>query len=464
MESGCVFIAIKGGKADGHAYLSEAGAKGAIGVVVEDLERVPADFAGQVFQVSSARDALNRLASRFYGDPSESLFCVGVTGTNGKTTTTYLTEAILNHFGRKTGVVGTINHHIGNQVWKTEMTTPDPLSFQQRLREFLDHGAAAVALEVSSHALTQHRVDEVSFDVAQFTNLSRDHLDYHKDMEDYFEAKHKLFTDLMARSKKPRKFAVINIDDEYGKRVRPAEGVTVWTYGLEKSADLCFEVLDQGFGGTKFRLRAPQGECDFQIRMPGLHNVYNATAAIGAGLAAGATPAVCAEALASFNGVPGRLESVPNDRGLYIFVDYAHTDDALKTVLHYLNGIRRSSGLKNRIITVFGCGGDRDKGKRPLMMKAAAQDSDLVVVTSDNPRTEDPMAIIRDALVGADPSALGRTVFEEVDRRKGIARAIELATAGDVILIAGKGHEDYQQIGTVKHPFSDVQVVKEILK
>jgi UDP-N-acetylmuramoyl-L-alanyl-D-glutamate--2,6-diaminopimelate ligase len=477
LEKDCVFVAIRGGKADGHAYLGEAAKLGASAVVVEDQASVPADFAGAVAVVKDTREALNRLAARYFADPAKKLFCAGVTGTNGKTTTTYMIEAILNRHAMPTGVVGTINHHLGTRVWKTEMTTPDPLSFQQRLAEFVSGGAKAVALEVSSHALSQSRVDEVPFDVAVFTNLSRDHLDYHKDMEDYFEAKEKLFKDLLARSTKPRRVAVVNGDDEYGRRLA-ALGVlggdgrgdrpSVWTYGAAKGAerehDISFEVLEQGFGGTRFRLKAPVGAREFKILMTGLHNVYNACGAIGAALVAGASLDTCAEALGALTGVAGRLEAVPNFKGLHIFVDYAHTDDALHTVLHYLRGIREAAGLKNRIITVFGCGGDRDKGKRPLMMKAAARGSDLVVVTSDNPRTEDPEAIIADALAGADPSALGKTVFKEADRRKGIRLAIEMAKPGDVVLIAGKGHEDYQQIGTTKFPFSDVEVVKEIME
>jgi UDP-N-acetylmuramoyl-L-alanyl-D-glutamate--2,6-diaminopimelate ligase len=232
---------------------------------------------------------------------------------------------------------------------------------------------------------------------------------------------------------------------------------------LSRLPEIGFEVLEKGFGGTRFRLKTPKGQQECWIAMPGLHNVYNACGAIAAGLAAGISVEKCAEALANFRGVPGRLESVPNQNNLHIFVDYAHTDGAIETVLHYLNGIRTDAGLKNRIITVFGCGGDRDKGKRPLMMKAALKGSDVVVLTSDNPRTEDPIRIIQDALAGAHPDELSARVHTEVDRRHGIARAIQLAQPGDVILIAGKGHEDYQQIGTVKYPFSDVQVVKEIL-
>ena len=465
LQIDCVFVAIRGEKSDGHKFLGEAARNGAIGIVCDDPTGIPQMYKGTVIRVKNTREALNRLASHFYGQPAEKLFCVGVTGTNGKTTVSNMVEAILTKIGKPTGVIGTIDHHLGGKIWKSEMTTPDPVSFQSRLAEFLDRGAKALSMEVSSHALSQSRVDEVSFDVALFTNLSRDHLDYHKDMEDYFDAKKKLFTELLRRSTKPEPTAVVNVDDEYGKRLKALPGVRVWSYGMGEDCNLRFEVLEQGFAGTRFRLRGPDRRMHhFHIRMPGLHNVYNAVCAVGAGLAAGASLEDCASALETLGGVKGRLESVQNRSDLHIFVDYAHTDGAIETVLKYLRGIRDSAGLKNKIITVFGCGGDRDKGKRPLMMKAAEEGSDLVILTSDNPRTEDPNQIIKDALAGAKPESVGRTVFTEPDRREGIRRAIEIASPGDVILIAGKGHEDYQQIGTTKHPFSDVEVVKEILK
>ena len=465
LEPGCVFVAIRGGRADGHAFLGEAVAKGAIALVVEDLANVPGEFRGGVVIVRDTRDALNKLASRFFGEPARQMFCVGVTGTNGKTTTTHVVEAIFNEGGRPTGVIGTIDHHLGSRVWKTEMTTPDPISFQLRLSEFLSHGAQAVAMEVSSHALHQSRVDEVPFDVAIFSNLTRDHLDYHKDMDDYFAAKRKLFTELLARSMKPMKTAIINADDAYGRKLMETRiaGIETWSYGAGADASLRFEVLEQGFQGSRFKLRTPRGIGELFVRMPGLHNVYNASSAVGAGLAAGLDFDTCAKALDGFMGVKGRLESVPNPKGVHVFVDYAHSDDAIATVLHYLGAIRRHAKLENRLITVFGCGGDRDKGKRPLMMKAAAKGSDLVVLTSDNPRTEDPGAILKDAAAGADPSTMGKTLFIEVDRKQGIRKALDLAKKGDVVLIAGKGHEDYQIIGTTRTPFSDAAVVKEIL-
>ena len=461
LEKGCVFVAIRGGKADGHDFLEQAEKAGAIALVVEDTARVPKTFSGAVVKTDDTRSSLNRLAAKFYGEPSSRLFCVGVTGTNGKTTTTYMIEAILTEFGWPTGVIGTINHHLGDQVWQTEMTTPDPLSFQRRLHEFETLGARAVALEVSSHALTQARVDEVPFDVAVFTNLSRDHLDYHKNMEDYFQAKARLFHDLLANSAKPAKHAIINVDDEYGKRIGTDCASQVWTYGSNE-ADFRFKVLHQDFSGMKFHLHTPIGDCEIHLPMTGVHNVENATAALAVGLAAGAHLDTCVAALEKFKGVSGRLEAVPNKKGVHVFVDFAHTDAAIAGILENLNRVRRSSNIKNRIITVFGCGGDRDKGKRPLMMKAALAGSDLVILTSDNPRSEEPQSIINDALKGAQQNEMNR-VITEVDRKKAIARALSEAHFGDVVLIAGKGHETYQQIGTEKFPFSDFEVVREVL-
>jgi UDP-N-acetylmuramoyl-L-alanyl-D-glutamate--2,6-diaminopimelate ligase len=461
IERGCVFVAVNGAKFNGHDFISTAVDQGAIALVVEDDTRVPKDFSGAIAKVADSRETLNRLCAKFFNDPASRMFCVGVTGTNGKTTTTYMIEAILTEFGWPTGVIGTINHHLGTQVWQTEMTTPDPLSFQRRLYEFETMGARAVAMEVSSHALKQNRVDEVDFDIAVFTNLSRDHLDYHPDMEDYFQAKARLFNELLARSAKPARFAIINSDDEYGRRLAGSSGAQTWAYG-SKNADFTYTIHEQDFSGTRFHLKTPRGECHMKLPMAGTHNVENATAAIACGVAAGAQLDTCVIALEKFRGVSGRLEAVPNSKGVHIFVDFAHTDAAIAGILANLNRVRETGGIKNKIITVFGCGGDRDRGKRPLMMKAALAGSDLVVLTSDNPRTEKPDAIMSDAYAGAESPDRSR-VIQEVDRKKAIAIAISRAQAGDVVLIAGKGHETYQQIGTQKFPFSDFEVVREVL-
>lgn len=473
---GCVFVAIRGNKVDGHSFLEEAIQRGAKAVVVEDQSRVPAGFRGFVHVVSSSRRELARLSSVWQGSPSNELFTVGVTGTNGKTTTTHMIEAVLNHGGRPTGVIGTIDHHLLDKVWSTEHTTPDPVVFQKRLRQFVESGAKAVAIEVSSHALDQSRVEGVEFDVGLFTNLTRDHLDYHGTIEAYFESKLKFFTDILHRSSKPEPRAILHIDDPWIEkafhRIKPLGKPQIWTFG-QKGADFEYEIITQGFEGAEIVLTSPFGTRRLKLAMAGIYNIQNAVGAMATGLAAGFSIELAAKAIESLRGVNGRLESVANSLGLHVFVDYAHTDDAISAILKLLQDLRaagkdresfssRPSG-RPRIITVFGCGGDRDAGKRPLMMKAALRGSDIVIVTSDNPRTEDPEKIIDDAMAGANPSDHSR-IHRVVDRRRALMQALDIAVQGDVILIAGKGHEVTQTIGTVKQPFSDVKVVRELME
>lgn len=459
---GSVFVAIRGSKLDGHSFLADAVAKGAAALVVEDRSQVPANFDGVVLQVPNSREVLDILASRFYWDPGQELFCVGVTGTNGKTSVTYMTEAILNHGKIPTGVIGTVNHHLGEKVWPSEMTTPDPVFLQRRLREFRAEGAMAVAMEVSSHALDQKRVDSVPFNTVIFTNLTRDHLDYHQTMENYLEAKQRLFTDLLWKTHKRPCFAIINTADKYGRRLRVADPAVLWTYG-GKDSDIRYEMIKMDFALTHFKVWTPMGESEVKLPMSGIHNVMNALAALGAGLSAGLPLSVCVEALNSFTGVPGRLQSVPNDKDLSVFVDYAHSPDALENVLTSLNKVRENLQSEARIWTIFGCGGDRDKGKRPLMAQMALKYSDEVVITSDNPRTESPDAIIQDILTGVAATEKNKTTTI-ADRKEAIESTLKKARNGDVILIAGKGHEDYQIVGTQKFPFSDVKVAEEALQ
>lgn len=459
---GSVFVAIRGSKLDGHSFLADAVAKGAAALVVEDRSQIPANFDGVVLQVPNSREVLDILASRFYWDPGQELFCVGVTGTNGKTSVTYMTEAILNHGKIPTGVIGTVNHHLGEKVWPSEMTTPDPVFLQRRLREFRAEGAMAVAMEVSSHALDQKRVDSVPFNTVIFTNLTRDHLDYHQTMENYLEAKQRLFTDLLWKTHKRPCFAIINTADKYGRRLRVADPAVLWTYG-GKDSDIRYEMIKMDFALTHFKVWTPMGESEVKLPMSGIHNVMNALAALGAGLSAGLPLSVCVEALNSFTGVPGRLQSVPNDKDLSVFVDYAHSPDALENVLTSLNKVRENLQSEARIWTIFGCGGDRDKGKRPLMAQMALKYSDEVVITSDNPRTESPDAIIQDILTGVAATEKNKTTTI-ADRKEAIESTLKKARNGDVILIAGKGHEDYQIIGTQKFPFSDVKVAEEALQ
>ncbi len=464
-----VFIAIRGERADGHGFLQEACRRKPLALVVESDKSVPVEFSGAVVCVPSGRRALAELSARFYSYPSKELFCVGVTGTNGKTSVTYMVEHILNFCGRPTGVLGTIDHHFNQRSWPGELTTPDPIKLQSRLKDFAQLGAKACALEVSSHALSQGRVDAVDFDVAVFTNLTRDHLDYHQTMEDYFLAKQRLFLEVLNSSSKKATWAIVNLDDPYGQRLEICGSSQVWTYG-QKNADLEFSVIRTDFFATEFLIKTPRGERQARVPVPGLHSVYNATAAIGVALSAGISLDIAVEALNEFLGVPGRLQrvhlpqKVQDDLGLNIFVDYAHTDDALRSVLGALRQIRKQTGHLGRIVTLFGCGGDRDQGKRPLMTRAATELSDLVWVTSDNPRTEDPQKIIDDCLAQLEPELLNKQVFTEVDRGKAIHQVLSGAQRGDIILIAGKGHEDYQIIGQTRYPFSDQQVVKEFYR
>jgi len=459
---GAVFVAIRGTKADGHDFIADAIAKGAVALVLEDRAKLPEGFSGFVLQVPNSRQVLDILASRFCWDPGRDLFCVGVTGTNGKTSITYMVECILDYARMPIGVIGTVNHRMGEKVWASEMTTPDPVNLQKRMNEFREEGAAAVVMEVSSHALEQKRVDSVPFNTVVFTNLTRDHLDYHLTMEEYFKAKQRLFTDLLWKTNKSPCFAIINTDDKWGRQLRVADPAILWTYG-HREGDFQYQILKMDFTSTEFKVQTPAGEAEAMIAMSGTHNVMNALAAIAVGVSAGIPLQTSIAALKDFKGVPGRLQAIPNNKNLAVFVDYAHSPDALENVLTALIRVRESMGSSAKIWTVFGCGGDRDKGKRPLMTQMALKYSNHVIITSDNPRTEDPMQIIRD-MTYALPAGEQYKIQVEVNRRNAIEKAISQAKAGDVILIAGKGHEDYQIIGEEKMPFSDFEVAEEFLK
>ncbi|MFZ3228640.1 MAG: UDP-N-acetylmuramoyl-L-alanyl-D-glutamate--2,6-diaminopimelate ligase [Pseudobdellovibrio sp.] len=455
-----VFVAIKGSQDDGHKFIEQAILAGAIALVVENKSKVPDYFKGLVVVVPNSRLALDQLAANFYNYPSNELFCFGITGTNGKTSITYILEHILNTYHKAMAVMGTVNHRIQDHLWASQMTTPDPVTLQKRLRDFRDHQALAVAIEITSHALDQKRADSVNFNTAIFTNLTLDHLDYHQTMQHYFHAKQRLFTDLMWASNKKPLFAIVNIDDSYGRKLQVAEPVIVWTYG-QKESDFQFKILEMTYSETKFELKTTSDTIQVVIPISGLHMIYNCVASIAAALSFGISVEQSIAALKTFAGVPGRLQKVISDSEKTVFVDYAHTPDALQNVLNALNEIRSQAKNKNKIITVFGCGGDRDKSKRPLMAEIAAKNSDYIFITSDNPRTENPEVIAAEIKSGVPASY---THFEvEVDREKAIAAAIHRADAGDVILIAGKGHEDYQIVGTQKIHFSDFEVARKYL-
>ena len=454
-----LFIAIKGIALDGHDYLPEAVARGAASLVVEDETRVPHGFAGAVVVVPNARAALNRLASRFFGDPGQKMFCVGVTGTDGKTTVAWMAEAVLAGVGIPTGVIGTVDHHFGGHTWPGD-TTPPPLALQERLSQFLALGARAVALEATSQGLSQSRVGSVPFDVAVLTNLTRDHLDYHRTMEAYFEAKERLFTEALAATPKSPCYAIINIDTPHGARIRVPSRATRWTYGrVGCGADLEYEVVTTGLSGSAFRLKAWGEEATLHLPLLGEFNGANALAAIAVGVAAGVDFHVCVDAMRRFAGVPGRVQRVVHAGDKAVFIDYAHDPDAFEKLLTTTKAAMRRERPAARLVTVFGCGGDRDRGKRPLMLQAALRSSDKVVITSDNPRSEDPRAIVDEVLTGLPSLTDKGRIVVELDRTKAIQFALQSTGELDVVMVLGKGHEPYQIIGDQRLPFRDYEVV-----
>ena len=465
IQQGWLFVAVRGSQQDGHFFLLDATLRGAVALIVEDPQNVPAEFIGVVIRVKDGREALDRLASCFYGDPSRDLFMFGVTGTNGKTSITYLIEHILNHHRVPTAVIGTIDHHFEDQKFPTTMTTPDPVSLQSRLHEFKQAGAKAVAMEVSSHALDQHRVDGVHFNTVIFSNMTRDHLDYHHTMKNYFHAKQRLFQDLLWWTWKIPSFAIVNVDDSYGRRLQVAGSSVMLTYG-QRDSDFQWTKKEMTFQGTKFELVTTLGTYQVSLPMMGLHNIQNAVAALAASFTAGVKLTDGVSALETFPGVPGRLQKVSSEnsthsKNVHVFVDYAHTPDALERVLQTLQEIRKQQRSKSKIRVVFGCGGDRDSGKRPLMALIAEKNADQVIVTDDNPRTENADKIFDDIRTGFQKP---QTIVFEHDRRKAIAFAIQQSEDEDVVLIAGKGHENYQILGTEVIPMSDVQMAKELLQ
>ena len=454
-----LFIAIDGVARDGHDFLPEAIARGAAVLVVTREGRVPAAFGGTVVVVEDARAALNHLASRWFGDPGRSLFCVGVTGTDGKTTVAWMTEAVLAGVGLPTGVIGTVDHHFAGNRWPGD-TTPAPLALQERLSQFLALGARAVALEATSQGLSQSRVGSVPFDVAVFTNLTRDHLDYHRTLEAYFAAKERLFTEALAATPKRGSHAIVNVDTPHGARLRVPETATRWTYGQRGTgADFEYEVVTTGLSGGVFRLTAWGETIQLRLPMLGAFNGANALAAVAVGVAAGYPMRACVEALSDFAGVPGRVQRFTHPSGKEVFIDYAHDPDAFEKLLTTVKAAMRDERPDGRLVTVFGCGGDRDRGKRPLMLQAALRSSDSVVLTSDNPRSEDPRAIVDEILTGASPADEPRVVVE-LDRATAIRLALRETSARDVVMVLGKGHEPYQIIGDQRLPFRDDAIVQ----
>ncbi len=460
---GSLFIAIKGVALDGHDYLADAVTRGAAVLVVEDAARVPMPFDGVVVVVPSARAALNQLASRFFGDPGRDLFCVGITGTDGKTTVAWMTEAVLAGCGKPTGVIGTVDHHFGEHRWPGD-TTPPPLALQQRLSQMLALGARAVALEATSQGLSQSRVGSVPLDVAVFTNLTRDHLDYHRTLEAYFEAKQRLFSEALAATTKQRCHAIINLDTPYGARIRVPAKATSWTYGRRGTgSDFSYEVVSTGLAGSEIQLSAWGEHAVLRLPMMGDFNGANAMAAVAVGVAAGYPFEACVEALRGFSGVPGRVQRVVHDGEKLVFIDYAHDPDAFEKLLGTVSAAMRRERPEGALVTVFGCGGDRDRGKRPLMLRAALRCSDRVIVTSDNPRSEDPSEIASEILAGLPSPADRDRVSVELDRVRAIELSLDTSAESDVVMILGKGHEPYQIVGERRLPHSDYAVAEDRL-
>jgi UDP-N-acetylmuramoyl-L-alanyl-D-glutamate--2,6-diaminopimelate ligase len=455
VKPGDVFVAMRGESSDGNQFIERAIAAGAVAVVT-DSDRTPVNVAWA--RVSHGRRALARLSAKFCGGPAEKLAVTGITGTNGKSTTAFLLESILKAAGRNSALIGTIEYHVAGKVLPAPHTTPEALDLNRLFRDALDHGATEVVMEVSSHALAQERIFGIPFDLAVFTNLTRDHLDYHSTMEEYFAAKQVLFAGC---GTKGSRVAMINVDDEYGVQLaRFCKGRSeVITYGLSK-ADFHAAKIEIDPHGTQFDLIGPDDTVHVDSPLIGRVNVYNILAAGAAAYARGCQSEAVDEGVRNLARVPGRFERVDCGQPFTVVVDYAHTDDALRNLTSLAREFVNQAG--GRVVTVFGCGGDRDRSKRPLMGEAAGKGSDFVVLTSDNPRSEDPLAIINDAVVGLQRS--GVKYATEPDRHAAIQLAMGEARAGDIILIAGKGHEQVQitRAGTI--PFDDRQVAADALR
>jgi UDP-N-acetylmuramoyl-L-alanyl-D-glutamate--2,6-diaminopimelate ligase len=462
VKPGTVFVAMHGETSDGNRFIDQAIRAGAVAIVTDSAAEKPRESVAWVV-VPHGRRALARLSANFYKRPAERIAITGITGTNGKSTTAFLVESILTAAGRKSALIGTIEYHVAGQVYPAPHTTPEALELARLLNEALGLGATEAVMEVSSHALAQERVFGVPFDVAVFTNLTRDHLDYHKTMDEYFAAKRVLFEGCGTDA--PRA-AVTSLDDEYGAKLagfsRKRSSV-VLTYGWERG-DFHAENVDISPRGTRFDMVTPQEKEKIAVFSPliGRVNVYNILAAAAACYARGCKSQAIARGVESLSHVPGRFERVDCGQPFTVVVDYAHTDDALRNLTALAREFASRNGGTARVLSVFGCGGDRDRAKRPLMGEAAGRGSDFVVLTSDNPRSEDPRAIINDAVVGLQKTGVKYAL--EPDRRKAIALAVAEARPGDIVLLAGKGHEKVQVTREGSQPFDDVAVAREALR
>ena len=458
-----LFVAVKGSSQDGHKYLSDAVQRGACALVVENVANVFPNVP--IVRVPDTRAALSDLASRFYNYPSKDMNLIGITGTNGKTTTSYILESILKEGGRNVGVIGTINYRYKGKSFQTSLTTPESNDLMKILGEMRDAGVTDIILEVSSHSLEQGRVRGLNWSRALFTNFSRDHLDYHLTMEEYFKAKSLLFASL--REEEGQAKTIINMDDPKGRELQRITKASTVSYGLGDNCSVRATDIHSSVEGLHFRMTMPAGDTPITSTLFGQMNVYNILAAAAVAFSLDIDLNTISRGIQKLAFVPGRLQHVENKQGLSIFVDYAHSTDALKKVLQTVRQL-----TKGRLITVFGCGGDRDKGKRPDMGRVAGMYSDYAIITSDNPRGESPEKIADEIEAGMKESGLKRVTFNFslnakgyeiiLDRRKAIHAAVKIANkeGGDIILIAGKGHEQYQITGNGKRYFNDIEEVE----
>ena len=443
IQKGCVFVCIKGASVDGHSFASKALEMGAAAVVVSQDLKLPNQILVEDTQVAFAR-----MCANFFGNPSEKLTMIGITGTNGKTSTSSILRNILEYNGHKTGLIGTIENVIGDEIIPSTLTTPDSYALNELFARMLDAGCTHCVMEVSSHALKQKRTEGIHFKVGVFSNLSRDHLDYHKTVEDYFFSKCKLFEICDT--------AVINIDDEHGQIIANGVKCPLYTYSAKKSANFKASDIEFFSDCSKFTVETSSAKHNVCLKIPGEFSVYNGMAAVCAAIAAGLCEETAMQSLSMAQGVKGRVEVFPCKRDYTFIIDYAHTPDGLQKVLETIRAMK-----PRRIVTLFGCGGDRDKTKRPIMGEIAAEYSDFVIVTSDNPRTEPPMQIIEDIMPGVLKFGTEHTVIE--NREQAIKYAVDNAKSGDVILLAGKGHETYQILGTEKIHFDEREVLAKLL-
>ncbi len=450
VKKGDLFIAVKGEHFDGHEFVREAFRRGAVAAIVEN--RASSTKNKKIIEVRDTREELSRLAAEFYDYPSKKMKVIGITGTNGKSTSSFLLDRILTDAGFKTGLIGTIVYKIGKRKIRADRTTPDALRLNNILHQMTGVKTDYAILEISSHALEQKRVNDIYYDMALFTNLTPEHLDYHKDMDVYFKAKARIFNNL-----KDNGIAILNKDDSRTGILLKEINKKIFTYGINNKADIMATEIESNIKGSSFKVITPRGKCLLKTKLLGLHNISNILAAVSMGCVCNLSLRQIQKSIKSFHNMPGRLESIHTRGDFSVFVDYAHTEDALGKVLFTLR-----SYAEKRIITVFGCGGNRDKSKRPRMGKIATEVSDYTIITNDNPRGELPGEIAKDIEKGINSKGVKYSII--LDRKEAIQKALETAQKGDIVLIAGKGHETEQVIGHRRIKFDDREVVRRLLK